>query len=146
MATMPCNYGFPAKINRRIVLNIGFTICLSLISCPRSVSGFRIPNLHSIPQYKNPFSQQKTLNINSRTSHRLHTSALCLLSIRSVLWTEPSSVFPWIILREVIAYTCIFLYNSWLVSLYSGHARWRLPPNPSPLVGASHTNTTYHTY
>ena len=42
---------------------------------------------------------------------------------------------PVLLVREAVAYSFILLYTSWLVSLYSGHARWRLPQPPPPLVG-----------
>jgi hypothetical protein len=131
--------GFPAnKISFARI--IGIKLCLVLMICPFPTSGFTIPKLHTLPHCSNPFSNCKTLKIGSRTNHRLRSIEPNLLSVQSMLWTGGSNVLALIILREAVAYASIFLYNSWLVSLYSGHARWRLPPNPPPVVGKSYAH------
>jgi hypothetical protein len=132
---MPFNtHGLPArKISFARI--IGAKLCLGLLLCPFPTSGFTIPTLHRLPRYSNPFNHHIQLKIDSRTNHRLQSIEPYILSAQTMLWTGSSNVLPLIILREVAVYTSIFLYNSWLVSLYSGHARWRLPPNPPPVVG-----------
>jgi hypothetical protein len=57
------------------------------------------------------------------------------ITLESAILTAQPVFLPTIFFREAIVYSVLFLYTSWLVSLYSGHARWRLPQPPPPIVG-----------